>query len=114
MLVSTDPVLVLGYGVWEMENGPATRSDGSTVERVDFYDPEQGEAWQVSLAEGIGKDERPAPGSQAILELRIEKTQKVGKDGIVRPKQRYTVMGFRTPNGRASDRSAREAAKASA
>ena len=108
MRFTTDPMLILEYGNWDLGDGPATRKDGSIVENVALLDLDADEIHRYTLSAAVGSD-RPAPMTPARIVCSAETGHRGRQDGTVASKLKVQVTGFMTADQPAAAASPRTA-----
>lgn len=101
MLLTTDPVLVMGIAAWDIDGEGVTRQDGSPVKYVQIADTDDDRLPRLTIGPNVPEETFPAPGETVVLRLDAHTAQTSGRDGVVREKYKFTVQAFDRPtNGR--------------
>lgn len=103
MRATTEPLLIVGYGVWDIDGETAKRRDGSPVEFVQLLDTNTNQVRQWSLARKLDGD-RPSELARATVIVNVEQVSKVsggGENARAITKERWSVVGFVPENGTA-------------
>jgi hypothetical protein len=96
MKAKLGPVLIAGYGNWDMGDGPVTNKDGEIVENVQVIDLDGEDISRYTMGH-IAEADRPKVMSQVYLigDLAVaQKVRKAGDSNLVVDVLKLRVSGF--------------------
>jgi hypothetical protein len=92
MQLTTAPVLILGYGIWDIDGEPVTNKEGEPVEYVQVLDLDNDESYKWTLRGVNGERPKELKTARVVCELRT--ARKGLQDGRVSEKIKVGVTGF--------------------
>jgi hypothetical protein len=90
---TTDPMMVLGYGYWEIDDKPVTNKDGEPVEYVQLLDLDADEIHRYTMR-GVAPSGRPEPMTWAKANCEGRTAHKGREDGTVSSRLKVAVVGL--------------------
>lgn len=93
MKFTTDAMMVLGYGIWDIDGKPVTNKAGEPVEFIQLLDLEADEIHRWTLRE-VPVSGRPEPMSWAKVTCDGRTAHKGREDGSVTAKLKVGVVGL--------------------
>ncbi len=100
MIFTTDPMMVLDYGYWEIDGKPITNKAGEPVEYVQLLDLDADEIHRFTMRGVNG--ERPKQLTPTLVRCEAQTASKGREDGSVNQRLKVAVLGFEKPPAVAS------------
>lgn len=104
MKLTTDPMLVLGYGTWEIDDKPVVNKAGEPVEYVQLLDLDADEIHRLSLR-GVPLADRPAPMNYGVATCEGRTSHKGREDGSVNARLKLQVVALKKASAPSSVKS---------
>lgn len=93
MRFTTDAMMVLSYGYWEIDDKPVTNKEGEPVEYVQLLDLEADEIHRYTMR-GVANGGRPDPMTWARAVCEGRTAHKGREDGTVSSRLKVAVVGL--------------------
>ena len=94
MKFTTEPMMIGGYGIWEIDDKPVTNKAGEPVEYVQLIDLDADEIHRFTLR-GVPEADRPAPMTFGVCECQATLASKGREDGSVSTRLKVAVVGLK-------------------
>jgi len=105
MRFTTEPMMVLDYGVWDIDGKPVTNKAGEPAEYVQLLDLGADEIHRFTLRD-VPNSARPQAMSYAVVTCEARTAQKGREDGSVTSRLKVQVVGLEKASAPASTPSA--------
>lgn len=93
MKFTTDPMMVLGYGYWEIDDKAVTNKDGEPVEYCQLLDLDADEIHRWTMR-GVPLGGRPEPMTWVKAQCEARTGSKGREDGSVSSRLKVAVTGL--------------------
>lgn len=94
MKFTTDPMMIGGYGIWEIDDKPVTNKAGEPVEYIQLIDLDADEVHRFTLRD-VPDAERPEPMTFATCQCQARLAAKGREDGSVSTRLKVQVVGLK-------------------